>query len=346
MWLFTLIGLLALGLPVALAQESVVPDLQGLSIPAAAARLNAVGLALGAQTTLPPPADGSIPLGTVGSQGFAAGELVAAGASVEVGVYRAPNAGVIFDDNDLTLVNRSPGWLNLTGVSFQGMDGLAANFAATRWAESLRPGQCLQVWSVSRNGPKGLDECQAIQNWLWTGNTGEHFWLGGRFAVVQNGQVRAACAVSNPGRCDFYLEGGASSGDTLEYIYFAYTVDRLVVLNPSSDQWMNTEGFTLFNYFANSQGLAVTLSDPNLYSYRLGVARLGQLAPGQCISFTNSQPQTAEPPQPCQVIAELDIGTDLIFWGAAFDFVSSTDGARRACPAATPGQMTLCIMPR
>jgi hypothetical protein len=343
-----MVGLMLLGmagLPAALAQEPAVPDLTGLSVPAAAARLNALGLGLGVQTTLPPPPEGTS-LGTVGSQGIAPGQAAPAGARVDVGVYRAPNASVIFDDNDLTLVNRGDSWLSLNGVSFQALDGNGANFAALRWSDGLRPGQCTQVWSVNRNGPKGLDECRAIQNWLVTTNTGEHFWTGSRFAVIQHGQVRAECQVSNPGRCDFYLENTSSSAETLEYIYFAYTAERLVVLNPGADQWMSVEGFTLYNFYGNDVGYGVTLSDPNLYGFRLPVARLGQLAPGQCLSFTNSIPQTAEPPQPCQVIASLDIGTDLIFWGAAFEFVSSVDGQRRSCPAAVPGKLTVCIMPR
>jgi hypothetical protein len=342
-------SLLLLGivnLPTLRAQESVVPDLSGLSVPAAAARLNAVGLSLGVQSTLPVPAEGGITLGTVGSQSFEPGQLVGPEASVDVGVYRNPNASVIYDDNDLTFLNRSTSWLSLNGVSFQGVDGNAANFAAVRWADGLRPGQCTQVWSVSRNGPKGLDECSAIQNWLWTGNSAEHFWLGSRFQVVQNGQVKATCPVTFPGRCDFYLEGGSSGSETLEYIYFAYTAERLVVLNPGSDQWMNVDGFTLYNNYPANRGLALTLSDANLYSFKLSVARLGQLAPGQCISFTNSQPQSAETPQPCQVIAELAIDPGLIFWGAAFEFVSSVDGQRRSCPAGVPGKLTVCIMPR
>lgn len=344
--IFSLILVSMVRLPTLRAQEMSVPDVRGLSVPAAAARLNAAGLALGTQTTLPVPAEGGVTLGTVGSQGFDPGQLVGAEASVDVGVYRNPNASVIYDDNDLTLVNRSTGWLNLNGVSFQGMDGSAANFAAVRWADGLRPGQCAQVWSVSRNGPKGLDECSAIQNWLWTGNTAEHFWIGSRFQVIQNGRIQAECAVSQPGRCDFFLEGGSSTGDTLEYIYFAYTAERLVVLNPSSDQWMNVEGFTLYNNYPENRGFPLTLSDANLYNFVLSVARLGQLAPGQCISFTNQQPQAAETPQPCQVIAELGIGPGLIFWGAAFEFVSSVDGQRRSCPAGLPDKLTVCIMPR
>jgi hypothetical protein len=327
------------------AQESIVPNLIGLSVPAAAAQLNAVELGLGVQTTLPIPADSSAILGTIGSQSFAPGELAAGGISIDVGVYRAPNASVIFDDNDLTLVNLSADRLNLTGVSFQAADG-TATFAASRWSDGLRPRQCTQVWSVGRNGPKGLDECANIQNWLVTTNAGEHFWMRDSFTVIQNGQVRGQCVVANPGRCDFYLEAPAISGETVEYIYFAYTSDRLVVRNPSTDQWMNVNGFTLFNNYPDNRGYPLTLSDPTLYTYRDSVAQIGLLAPGQCISFTNSQPQSESTPEPCRLVAALDIDPGLIFWGAAFEFISSADNQRRSCPAARPDQVTVCIMPR
>jgi hypothetical protein len=347
-WLQSVISILIIGMGLASpaqAQESVVPDLTGLSIPAAAAQLNAVGLRLGTQQALPLGADPS-QAGRVASQSLAPGDLTAAGVTVDLQVYREPNMSVIFDDNDLTLVNRSQNLLDLNGLSFQAQDGTGASFAAVRWSGVLRPSQCTQVWSVGRNGPKGLDECSTIQNWLVTTQPGEHFWLQGNFSVVQQGVERGRCTIAVPGRCDFYLEVGGTGGETVEYIYFAYTSDRLIVHNPSTDQWMNVNGFTLFNNYPDNRGFPLTLSDATLYSYRDGVIQAGLLAPGQCISFTNSQPQSESTPEPCRIVASLDIDPGLIFWGAAFEFVSSADNQRRSCPAARPDQMTVCIMPR
>jgi beta-lactam-binding protein with PASTA domain len=143
-WLQSVISILIIGMGLASpaqAQESVVPDLTGLSIPAAAAQLNAVGLRLGTQQALPLGADPS-QAGRVASQSLAPGDLTAAGVTVDLQVYREPNMSVIFDDNDLTLVNRSQNLLDLNGLSFQAQDGTGASFAAVRWSGVLRPSQC------------------------------------------------------------------------------------------------------------------------------------------------------------------------------------------------------------
>lgn len=332
------------------AQDAVpVPDLTGLSVPEAAAALNRIGLALGVETGAAWTAESGLEQNRIQAQSIPAGQTAAPAAAVDITVLRSPNVILIYDDNDLTLVNKTGAPLDLAGLFFNTLDGASAGMAAARWAPSLRDQQCTQVWSIGRNGPKGLDECSTVQNWLVTTSGGEHFWTGAggttRFAVTQNGIQRMVCPVANPGRCEFYLSGG-SGGETTEYVYFAYTSERLAVINQSADRWMVLAGFTVYNNFVPQTGLPVTLADPSLYGGNVNpVARLGQLAPGQCILFTNSAPDSATPPQPCDIIARLDISPQLIFWGAAFD-MDSQSGRRHSCPAATAGRLTICVMPR
>lgn len=353
-WLLILmIGLLAAaGAPVSWAQGSdvIVPDVTGLSVPQAAAQLNRAGLRLGAEISQGWTPDSGQAENRVSGQSIPGGQAAAFGTAVDVTVLRSPNAILIYDDNDLSLVNRTGGELNLTGISFATVDGAGAQFAATRWASYLRVGQCVQVWSVGRNGPKGLDECVAIQNWLVTGNPAEHFWTGAggttQFTVLQNGVPRATCPVANPGRCEFFLSSGTSGGDSTEYVYFAYTPDRLAVINRSEDRWMVLDGFYMVNYFAPPGGLALYPSDATLYGmFPPDVETVSRLAPGQCILYTNSSTESSAPPQACDVIARLDIDPSVIFWGADFGVVGS-DGQERTCAAATAGRLTLCVMPR
>lgn len=332
------------------AQDTIVPDLTGLSVPAAAALLNRNGLALGAENNIGWTAESGLAENRINGQSVPAGTSAQTGAAVDVTVLRSPNVILIYDENDFTLVNQTGGELNLAGLTFSALDGNSASFAATRWSGSLRPGQCTQVWSVGRNGPKGLDECESIQNWLVTTNPGEHFWTGGatQFSVAQNGVQRVICPVANPGRCEFYVSSSATGGDSTPFVYFAYTVDRLAVINTATDQWMGLAGFSVFNFnpAVSVQGAGVALGDPTLYVPVNPVASVGRLAPGQCVLFTNSSPEQETPPQPCDVIAVLNINPSLIFWAAAFELDSQSDGQRRSCPAATPGRLTLCVMPR
>lgn len=338
----------------ATAQEAgvAVPDLTGLSVPAAAALLNSSGLVLGSENNEGWTSDSGLEQNRIRGQSIAVGASAPTGTTVDVTVLRSPNALLIYDDNDLSLVNQTGAELNLTGIALNTLDGAAASLAGTRWAGSLRAGQCVQVWSVGRNGPKGLDECGTIQNWLVTTNPGEHFWTGEggttHFNLTQNGVQRADCPVANPGRCAFYLSGG-TGGDSTAYIYFAYTSDRLAVINQSSDQWMALNGFNLFNYntpvATPGAGAPIPLGDRSLYQIRNPAARVGQLAPGQCLLFTKGADVPLQAPQPCQVIASLGIDPSLIFWSLAFE-MDSSDGERRSCPAAIDGRITVCVMPR
>lgn len=327
-----------------------VPDVNGLSVPQAAAVLNRSGLRLGTENNQGWTAESGLPENSINGQTPAAGQSVPFGSAVDVNVLRSANALVIYDDNDLTLVNQTGGEMNLTGITFVAADGAGAQLAGTRWASSLRTGQCTQVWSVGRNGPKGLDECLAIQNWLVTNNAGEHFWTGTggttRFNILQNGVLRATCPVANPGRCAFFAAGSSTGGDSTDYVYFAYTPDRMAIINISSDRWMTLEGFFVRNNFAEFKGVTVSPADASLYgSLGPDVETVSRLAPGQCILYTNSAPEKDAPPEPCDVIARLDINPAAIFWGADFG-IGSSDGKERTCPPPQPGRLTICIMPR
>lgn len=351
-WLVLLLGLLILpAAQGALAQgtEVTVPDVTGLSVPEAAAVLNRAGLALGVETPVGWTPEAAVQPNSVVAQSVAAGQVVAGGTAIDVTVARQANALLLYDDNDLTLVNQTGSTVNLTRITFNALDGTSpASFAASRWAADLRPDQCVQVWSVGRNGPKGLDECQYIQNWLWTGNGAEHFWTGAngvtRFNVVQDGVERAVCEIAAR-RCEFYLAAG-EAGEVTDYVYFAYTTDRLIIHNPSPDRWMPLRGVVLQNYFAPGGPYAVPISDPTLYSSRSPVASLERLAPGQCILFTDATVSVTAPPERCDVIAELAIGPELLFWAGDFGIVSPISGEERTCPARTADHLTLCVMPR
>ena len=201
---------------------------------------------------------------------------------------------------------------------------------------------------MGRNGPKGLDECAAIQNWLWTGVAGEHYWTGENgateFSVLQNGIERGRCPVG-AGRCELYLAVDRAD-DVIGYVYFSYAADRLVVWNNSPAQWMPLRGVAINNYAIPGGPYGLTLDDPALYGQTIKpVANLGRLAPGQCVLFTAANPAVSAPPEPCDVIARLAIGPDLIFWAADFGVITPADGQEHTCPAASQDGLRLCILP-
>lgn len=331
------------------AQNSVqVPDLTGMNVPQAAAALNRVGLALGKEMGEAWTAESGLEQNHIKTQSVAAGQTAASGSAIDVTVLRSPNVALVYDDNDLTLVNKTGSDLDLNGLIFNTLDGNPAQFAASRWAGFVRKGQCTQIWSVGRNGSKGLDECSEIQNWLVTKSGAEHFWTGEggtkQFAVTQNGIQRAQCPVANPGRCEFYVPT-AGGADVTDYIYFAYGPHNAAIINQSTDRWMTLSGFTVFNNFTPQKGLTLPLGDMTLYTSKNPVARAGQLAPGQCVLFTDGSPDGNTPPQPCDVVARLDVAPTVIFWGAAFD-MQGNGSEKHTCPAATANKLTLCVMPR
>ncbi|HEX2623569.1 MAG TPA: PASTA domain-containing protein, partial [Phototrophicaceae bacterium] len=214
--------------------EVVVPDLTGLNVPQAAAALNRVGLALGTESAGLWTSNSGIPENTIGSQSVTPGGSAAPGTSVDVILLRSPNITLIYDDNDLTMMNRDNRRVDFTSLVFNTLESAtSASFNASRWSGRLRGGYCTQLWSVGRGNAKDVDGCKGIDNWLTTNNPAEHFWTASNgvknFSVVQDGVERAICeaASSEPKTCDFYLETAGQS-DSAEFVYFAYSADRLI----------------------------------------------------------------------------------------------------------------------
>lgn len=337
--------------------SALIPDLTGLSVPAAAASLNRVGLALGPQADQLWTEEAGLPPNTIINQSIPPGQAVATGTAIGITVLRLPNVLLLYDAEGITLINQSGTDLDLNGLIFTALDGnTPATFPATNWLSGLSAGDCAQLWAVRRTGPSRPAECQAIQRWLSTVNPAVHFWTGQngmtRFSVSYGGVERAICPGALPGagqqRCAFFLPASAFAGDVTEYIYLAYTAGRLIVFNQTQDRWMPLQGVKLYNYNPNIaiRGAEIAIGDPSLYAITNPAADASQLAPGQCLFFTNGSPEATAPPQPCEIIARLDIDPSLVFWAADFEVGSTTDGQRHACPAASAGKLTLCIMPR
>lgn len=351
-----LVSCLLVALPAAAqeAQSVTVPDVTGLNVPAAAARLNENGLRLGVQIVEQWTEASGLPQNSISGQSLAPGTSAAYGTAVDITILSSPNAVLIYDDNDLTLVNLSAGTLDISGVIFSANAG-AVRFGAAQWNPVLDVEDCGQVWSVGRNTPKDVEGCGSTR-WLTTNDRAEHFWTAlnnvAEFTVEQGGVIRATCpaapAGTQPLRCEVYIAGGSAAADSTPFIYFAYTTDRFAVLNPTADQWMPLAQTPLFNFNPGVQvaGAQVNLGDPALFGNPDIVADITRLAPGQCLLLTDGSPTTPEPPQPCSIITQLNSSPTVAFWLAQFEIQSASDGIRRTCPAATPDQLTICMLPR
>lgn len=346
--------------PAAHMQEATipVPNLVGMNAPQAAAALNHVGLALGAQTNVGWTAESGLPQNTIGSQSLFPDQPVSPGTAVDVTVLRSPNVALMYDENDITLINNTGATLDLNGLVFGMVEGTSpAAFAATRWMGALEAGGCTQLWSVLRSVPKDVEGCAGINRWLTNvNNTSEHFWtaLNGvvTFSIVYNGVQYTTCpaapAGAQPMRCETYLPVGGAA-EVTPFIYFAYTSDRLIVFNRSQNQWMPLADTPVINLNPNITvpEPRVPLADPTVVTPLNPVANVALLAPNQCLLFTNNiSPELPNLPEPCDVIAQGNIDPNLTFWTADFDIVSVTDGRRRTCAAATPGRLTICMMSR
>lgn len=341
--------LCALGFGAVSAQDSVtVPDLKGMNVPQAAAALNKAGLSLGAENNEGWTEAAGLPQNTVGGQSVAAGQTAPRGTKVDITVLRSPNALLIYDDNNLTLVNQGTADLPLGDIVFQALDGGKARYAAASWGGALGVNKCGQVWSIRRGSAKKMPECKSI-SWKTTNKKEEHFWTGEdgatQFAVLQGGVQRAACPVSKDGRCSFYLAGAGAASDATPFVYFAYTPDALAIINPSADQWMVMKDFVLLNNH-NAAKAPVPVGDASLFGKNFnGIGDVGRLAPNQCLLFTSGNSATT-PPKSCDVVAHLAVDPNVTFWGAPFEMTSASDNQPHTCPAATPGHLTICVMPR
>ncbi|MCA9882992.1 MAG: PASTA domain-containing protein [Anaerolineae bacterium] len=329
-------------------------DLAGMNPPEAAAHLNKIGLRLGTQLAAPWTTESPYPAGTIGQQSIAPGTSVEAGSTVDVTILSAANVRLIYDDNDLTMMNQTGASMDITRISFNTADG-TRRFNGSRWRGSIADRECTQVWSIARTGAKAVDGCENTF-WMTTNRGDEHFWMQGNgnatFSVTQDGIERGVCPTAPPNSqdqptvCEFFVLGGDSSQVT-SHVYFAYTTDRIAIINNTTDRWMPLNETTLYNFNPNIQnpGAGVNISDLALFRNPDIVADVARLAPGQCTMFTLAPLTNAEPPQPCDVIAQRELDPSVAFWTAPFE-LDSPQGQRTQCPAPTPGRLTLCIMPR
>lgn len=322
-----------------------IPDLAGLTPPQAAAALNAARLQLGGQSS----ATASTPqaAGTIAGQIPPAGSTISAGAAVDVVVAYAPNVRLIYDNNDLTLINLSERPIDLRTVDLQASDAVPVRFNGQRWGRNVEPSDCVQVWSIRRTRPKSLAGCRRIESWLSTTDTSQHAWKQSagvqRFMVRQDGVARGECPAAdgatrdNPLACEIYLEQNQPA-PVWPFIYLAYTQDTLVVHNTSGNQWMRLNASV-----TPARGDVFTLNDAALYRAidRLVASgsALRQLAPGQCVRFRTTNAPTDTLPEPCLIFADTLVD-DAPFWAAPFTLETGSD--KHVCPAAMPDTVTTC----
>lgn len=329
---------------------AVVPDVRGLTVPVAAAVLNRSGFFLGTQTNAAWTAAMAYLPNTVGEQSIAPGETAPRGVPVALTIFRPPNVTLIYDDNDITLINRAGVPLEIAGLVFTTVESITpASFEAISWRiRAIEANNCGQLWSVARSGEKPVEGCDVI-NWMSTNKPEFHFWtaLNGvaSFKVVQDGVDRAVCPAAQAGAepitCEFYLLAAALDPET-PYLVFTYTVDRLVIFNRSSDRWMPLEGILVSS---TAGGPPVAIGDPALYAPALIPGIINRLAPGQCLLFVSGG-VTAAAPETCDVIARLDYPAGVGFWKTNFEVDGITTPEKYVCPAAMPAKRTICILPR
>jgi hypothetical protein len=319
------------------AQDNPVPDLTGLNMPQAAAALNRAGFALGEVNAAIWSEGSGIPQNTVLNQSIAAGQTAAAASRINITIGRVPNLILRYDENDLSVLNRSGVEMNLTGMVFNAKDtSRPAAMGIDRWnTTTLKTDDCLQVWSIGRRSPKETEGCGFFY-WLSSTNPDFHFWtaLNGvnTFNVTISGLQYAVCPAAQAGAepidCAVYLPVNAFD-DVTPFVQFSYTPTQLTIFNRTEDRWMSLVGL-------NVGGLAI--GDPALYGNPTTVGIIPLLAPVQCLAFGEGAPQEA-----CDEIAR---STTAPFWNVPFTISGTWTGSDYQCPAATEGKITVCIMPR
>jgi hypothetical protein len=324
----------------------VVPNLTGLSIPVAAALLNRTGLNLGGEKTVIWTDSSTIPKDKISGQSVAPGQQIARGTAVEVTVLRAANVELLYDYNSLTLINKTGQPLDLSDVTLNA-------FAARSWPQKvLDNGQCAQIWAITHNGPQSSTECPSVRTWFFNTNKALHFWRGtsgnAQFSFVKKEIQYGTCSTVNPDspsmRCDLFVAGDTPSEAT-EYLYFAYTSDQLVLRNRSKELWMPLSRVSVIND-TPAPARIFPIGDPNAYPNRPNIGQVDRLAPNQCLWFTVGDVQNATPVEDCDSIAQLATSPEQAFWAADFRVDGVLDDQIHICPKATPGKLTVCMVPR
>lgn len=337
LWLICLIGVMPLVAQSATPEPTaiVLPDVTGLSVPAAAARLNQAGYRLGALTLADWTAAVSATPNTIRDQTPNAGTALPLGEAVNLTVWRAEKTIFIFDDNDFTLQNTSNETMSLNRISFTTPSG--ASFEAREWSAILRPRQCVQLWSVRTNAHKDVEGCQFIQNWLFRLSSNQHFWTGSNteFTVIQDNMVRGQCVIAEF-RCEVYLSLSEIPTDSAEYLYFAYTRDAWVIYNRAPDRFLPMPAVIV----AGSPFARRNITPLST------VADLNLLAPGQCIAFWR-EGGARQTPIACDLVGEVTVDAANAFWNAPYEVSNRLDGQNRTCPSAISAtETTLCLVPR
>lgn len=335
-------------------QTATVPDVKGLTVPQAVAALNRSGFVIGTQTPFEGTTDQTP--NSVVAQSLEPGATAAYGTAVDVTLVQPSNARLIYDDNDLTLINLTDQPLNISDVIFASTEGATTSYAPA--VSSLANQECMQLWSIARSGgPKETSGCTDFQ-WRSTQIKEFHFWTQTngvtRFTVMQGGVQRAVCdgapvgSQDSPLTCEFHLAGGGAGNDVAPFLMFAYKTDAIALINITDNQWMATNESTIYNFnpALATPGAALKMGDPELLreEFRKMLGDVSRLAPGQCIVLTTTE--GAQAPQSCDVIAQRALSPDVAFWIAPFEIDSVALGKRSKCPAATRDKLTRCIVPR
>jgi hypothetical protein len=327
-----------------------IPNLAGLTPPQAAAALNAARLQLGSQSSATATAP-QLP-GTITGQIPAAGSTISPGAAVDVVIAYAPNIRLIYDNNDLTIINIGAQPLDVRTIDLQASDAVPVSFDGQRWGRQVEPTDCVQVWSTRRTQPKSLAECRRIEAWLSTTDPSQHVWKESagvqHFVVRQDGVARGECPAAgagtrgNPLVCEIYLEQ-AQPAPVWPFIYLAYTRDTLVVHNTSGDRWMRLNATV-----TPASGGMFSFNDISLYRAIDGLvvnngndgSVLRQLAPSQCVRFRPANAPISTLPEPCLIFADALID-GVPFWHTPFT-IEDSSGDKHVCGAAMPDVVTTC----
>jgi hypothetical protein len=334
------------------AQDTViVPDLTGLNVPQAAAALNNAELLLGAENAELWTETSSVPQGSVLNQSLPPGSEASSGTAVDLTILYPANIQIVYDNNDLTLINHAGIQLNLNQITFASANG-AASFQAANWRGDLKDGDCGQIWSINRSDPKATEGCNSIY-WLTRRDTALHFWTQdngvSEFSMLLGGIELVTCPAApsgsqdNPLTCEFFFPGGLSpSSINTAFLYFVYTSNYLAVVNTADDLWMPLDQTPILD--TNSQN-SFLFSASELYGDQEIVGDINRLAPGQCIVFTVGEINPVAPDLCDNVIVQQAVTSGTAIWINGFKVQSSVDEKRRVCPPARD-RLNLCVMQR
>ena len=113
-----IIGLVLAGATASAQDDPVtVPDLTGLNVPQAAAELNRAGLRLGVELGDAWTESSPTPPNTIGDQSTPPRETLPFGTEVDVTVLTTATLTLLYDDNDITLINSTAAPLETTGLT-------------------------------------------------------------------------------------------------------------------------------------------------------------------------------------------------------------------------------------